>query len=141
MPARVRLSAPPLPQLVVPVIPAIGMRSTGAPLDHVLLLLGAFLGLAAWSWWWLQVVLEKDELVLRRWGRREIRWAEVQAVTAESELGTARVRVWLSGGRAVTLPVPTTTFGLGRRRFERQYHQIGRWWLAHRGADWAPEVR
>jgi hypothetical protein len=136
-PERVRMHGPVLSQ-VFPVgyLPLL-MLVSGLPLAHVVALLAIMAGLATVSWWHVRVVLEPDALVVRQLRRRSIPWASVQGIAAERHLGTWRVRVWLPEGRSIVLPAPST-FLLGRPRFERRFHVIGRWWLAHRGPDWTP---
>jgi hypothetical protein len=41
--------------------------------------------------------------------------------------------LWIEGGYRVPLRAPVMALpGVGRRRFEQDFHTIGRWWLAHR---------
>lgn len=106
------------------------------------------------TWLWIALLLLLPGIALQRWfgitltptharihnlRRRSIAWADVQAITDEPFFGVHRVLLWTADGRRIPLRAPMTTLGrLGWRRFERDYHQIGRWWLTHRGPNWTP---
>ncbi len=70
--------------------------------------------------------------------RRSIPWQDVQAVIHHSRQGTWGVRLILERGKPVTLRAPTTGWGFGAADYERDFHRIGQWWLAHRGESWRP---
>lgn len=70
--------------------------------------------------------------------RRDIPWHQVQAVVRSQLFGSWRVRLILENGDKVTLRAPTTFFEWGCAEYERDFHQIGQWWLAHRGESWLP---
>ena len=75
---------------------------------------------------------------LRGLRRRRIPCEQVQAVVPYSVLGSRMVRLYLPGGVAVRLRAPATLWTMGNEAFERDYHRIGQWWLAHRGPEWQP---
>ena len=71
--------------------------------------------------------------------RKRIPWARVQAISDEWYLGSKRVILWTDDGQRIPLHAPVTLLGnVGRWRFDRDFHRIGYWWLAHRGPDWRP---
>jgi len=70
--------------------------------------------------------------------RHHIRWDQVQAVYCFTQLGSDRVRLVLENGQHVNLRAPSTWLGLGTAEYERDFHRIGQWWLAHRGQSWRP---
>jgi hypothetical protein len=83
------------------------------------------------------VDLTSESAIVRRVRRRIVPWPEVQAVLRVS--GAWRVQLILESGEAVTLLAPRlTVWGSGRAEFERDFHRIGQWWLAHRGGSWHP---
>ena len=84
------------------------------------------------------VTLTQSAAVVHGLRRRIIPWAGVQAVQIESFLGSRTVVIYEAGGRRTRLRAPITGFLNWDRGFEEKFHTIGRWWLAHRGADWAP---
>ena len=72
--------------------------------------------------------------------RQSIPWRHVQAVLRHDQLGVGRVSLVLESGRRVGLRAPTTFLGLGGAEYERDFHRIGQWWLAHRGESWSPTL-
>jgi len=70
--------------------------------------------------------------------RRSIPWQEVQAVVRQGRGGSSGVRLILEHGKPVTLRAPTTMWGLGAAQFDRDFHRIDQWWLAHRGESCRP---
>jgi hypothetical protein len=82
--------------------------------------------------------LTRESAVVRGLRRRSIPWPDVQAVLLHDQRGAGRVSLVLEGGERVTLRAPTTFLGLGGARYERDFHRIGQWWLAHRGESWHP---
>jgi hypothetical protein len=92
---------------------------------------------------WLQrrncVVLRTGELTVRSGLRAHVmRARDVQAVTLERFLGSRTVKVWLADGSYHRAAVAGRTRGLFRQNFDGDYHLIGDWWLANRGANWQP---
>lgn len=108
-------------------------RPPGSLLAMLLLVLPAF-ALNRW----FGITLTPSHAVVNNLRRRKVSWSDVQAVTTENLLGAWRTVLWTSTER-VPLRAPMTFIGsLGAERFERDFHAIGQWWLAHRGADWQP---
>jgi hypothetical protein len=70
--------------------------------------------------------------------RQSIPWKDVQAVVQYQRSGTWVVRLILESGKPVTLAAPATWSGFGGAQYERDFHRIGQWWLAHRGEAWGP---
>ena len=70
--------------------------------------------------------------------RRHVRWDQVQAVQCFRQLGTDRVCLVLENGQVVNLRAPSISWGLSAARYERDFHRIGQWWMAHRGQSWRP---
>jgi hypothetical protein len=86
-------------------------------------------------------VLRSGELTVRSGLRaHDLRAADVQAVTLERVSGTRMVKLWLVDGSYHRVVVAGRTQGLLRQSFDRDYHLIGEWWLANRGAHWQPSV-
>lgn len=84
------------------------------------------------------VTLTQSAAVVHNLARRTIPWADVQAIQIESSLGTRTVVIYEASGRRTRLRAPITGFLSWDRTFEEKFHPIGRWWLDHRGPDWAP---
>jgi hypothetical protein len=82
------------------------------------------------------VILDPEVARVNGLRRQVVPWRRVQAVSTESMLGTRRVVLWTDDGGRIPLRAPTATIFGGR--FDVKFHQIGQWWLAHRGADWKP---
>jgi hypothetical protein len=70
--------------------------------------------------------------------RHTIRWADIQAIQVEGYLGSRAIVIYRTDGSRVRLRAPITGFLAWDRRFDEKFHTIGRWWLDHRGAGWAP---
>jgi hypothetical protein len=90
---------------------------------------------------WIQtfgVDLTRKCAVVRGIRRQSIPWQHVQAVLPFEQLGTGRVCLVLESGQRVNLRAPSSFMGLGGARYERDFHRIGQWWLAHRGQGWRP---
>jgi hypothetical protein len=84
---------------------------------------------------WFGITLTPVMAVVHNVRRRQLRWSDIAAVTQQSFFGSRRVVLWTNDGRRTALRVPIMAFpGLVRRPFDHDYHLIGRWWLAHRGA-------
>jgi hypothetical protein len=86
----------------------------------------------------LGVDLTRESAILCGFRQRRVPWREVQAVVRHGRRGTWRVRLILRSGPPVNLPAPTKTLALGAVQFDRDFHRIDQWWLAHRGQSWRP---
>lgn len=86
----------------------------------------------------LGVTLTPREARVHNLRRRVVPWSEVQAVVPDTELWTRRVVLITETGERIGLRAPTSYWGMNRAGYERDYHRIGQWWLAHRGVDWTP---
>lgn len=86
----------------------------------------------------LGVDLTRESANLHGSRRRSVPWQEVQAVVRYGRGGSTGVRLILEHGKPVTLRAPTTMWGLGAAQFDRDFHCIDQWWLAHRGESWRP---
>ncbi|MFE7712274.1 hypothetical protein ACFU6I_42485 [Streptomyces sp. NPDC057486] len=84
------------------------------------------------------ITLTQSAAVVHNLTRRTIPWADVQAIQVESFFGARTVVIYEAGGRRTRLRAPITGFLNWDRTFEEKFHVIGRWWLYHRGPDWAP---
>jgi hypothetical protein len=114
-----------------------GMRESPEFSTWRLVLGFAFLAEALWVRSF-GIDLTRESAIVRGVRRRSIPWQEVQAVLCHSQLGSGRVSLVLENGTRLTLRAPTTYLGIGRARYERDFHRIGQWWLAHRGESWRP---
>jgi hypothetical protein len=90
-----------------------------------------------WGMTW-GVDLMPESANVRGIRRRSIPWREVQAVLRYEQAGATSVRLILENGKPVTLRAPARLWGLGGAAYDRGFHQIGQWWLAHRGESWRP---
>ncbi|MFD4503304.1 hypothetical protein [Streptomyces sp. NPDC058457] len=86
----------------------------------------------------LGVTLTPSAAIVHNLRRRTVPWSNVQAIQIESLLGSRTVVIYEAGGRCTRLRAPITGFLSWDRSFEEKFHTIGRWWLDHRGPDWAP---
>ncbi|MFJ5900631.1 hypothetical protein ACIQFZ_35655 [Streptomyces sp. NPDC093064] len=84
------------------------------------------------------VTLTQSAAIVHNLRRRTIPWSNVQAIRMGSLFGSRTVVIYEAGGRGTRLRAPITGFLSWDRRFEEKFHTIGRWWLDHRGPDWAP---
>jgi hypothetical protein len=84
------------------------------------------------------VDLTRGCAIVRGFRRRVVPWHEVQAVVHHRRQGAWGVRLILESGKPVMLRAPTTYCGLGVAGYERDFDQIGQWWLACRGESWRP---
>lgn len=84
------------------------------------------------------ITLTPSAAVVHNLRRRTIPWSDVQAIRVESSLGSRAVVIYEANGRRTCMRAPTTGFPNWDRSFEEKFHTIGRWWLDHRGPDWAP---
>jgi hypothetical protein len=101
------------------------------------LILGG-LGVAAALWArTLGVDLTGESANLVGFRRRSVPWQEVQAVVRYGR-GSMGVRLILENGKRVTLRAPRTDGISGAAQFDRDFHRIDQWWLAHRGGSWRP---
>lgn len=98
---------------------------------------GVLVAVSLWTLTW-GVDLTPQSADLRGFRRRSIPWQEVQAVIRDEQLGSRTVRLVPEHGKPVRLRAPTSTWGLGRAAYERDFDRIGQWWLAHRGESWRP---
>jgi hypothetical protein len=109
------------------------LQADSAPAVHftiIVMLVALLFGLNCW----FGITLTPVMAVVHNVRRRQLPWSEIVAVTQQSYFGSRRVVLWTNDGRRTALRVPIMAFpGLGRRRFDHDYHLIGRWWLAHRG--------
>jgi hypothetical protein len=87
------------------------------------------------------VTLTQSTAIVHNLRRRSIQWADVQAIHIEPYCGTRTVVIYEVGGRRTRLRAPLTGFLSRDREFDEKFHTIGRWWLDHRGPDWAPVPR
>ncbi|MFF9123699.1 hypothetical protein ACF09J_10420 [Streptomyces sp. NPDC014889] len=137
------------PQRLLPVLPSlIGMTFQvpfwldGAPfapaLATGLLVWGLLLCSALIISRLFGVTLTPSAAIVHNFRRRTIPWSNVQAIQIESLFGSRTVVIYEAGGRRTRLRAPITGFLNWDRGFEAKFHTIGRWWLAHRGPDWAP---
>jgi hypothetical protein len=121
-----------------PILFAISTR-TGDPLGPApFWTLGAVIvATSLWSLTW-GVDLTPESANLRWTRRRSIPWQEVQAVVRYDQTGSSLVPLTLEDGKRVTLRAPTRVWGLGGAAYDRDFHRIDQWWLAHRGESWRP---
>ena len=90
-----------------------------------------------WAMTW-GVDLTPESANVRGIRRRSIPWREVQAVLRYEQAGSTSVRLILENGKPATLRAPMRFLGLGGAAYDRDFHQIGQWWLSHRGESWRP---
>jgi hypothetical protein len=113
--------------------------SHGLLLVAILLLWSVFVAFVITVGAWSGVNLTPMELEIHSLHRRQIPWANVQAITTGRYLGGERVIVWTDRGERIPLLIPGASIsGGGPATFEKQYHLIGQWWLGHRGPWWQP---
>jgi len=94
---------------------------------------------AAEALWFGIAVLEltPEAANLGGFRRQSIPWQDVQDVVRYRRLGAWTVRLLVpESGRPALLRVPASTWGLGGQEYDRDFHQIEQWWLAHRGESW-----
>lgn len=84
------------------------------------------------------ITLTPSAAVVRNLRRRTIPWVSVQSVRVERIMGGRFVALYEADGRRTRLRAPMTGFLQRDRDFERKFHTVGQWWLAHRGNDWVP---
>jgi hypothetical protein len=113
--------------------------TTGRPWTGILGLVTGCISVAN-AFWFREfgVDLTPETANIRGLRHRSVPWGEVQAVVHHRRLDTWCVRLILESGEPVTLRAPTTSWGFGRVDYERDFHRIGQWWLAHRGESWRP---
>jgi len=106
---------------------------------------------SAWFWLVLGCAMVVEALWLRTRGidltdesavllgvrRRTIAWRDVHAVVRRRKFGTWVVQVVPASGKPVTLRAPTT-WGMAVPEYERDFHRIEQWWLAHRSSPESP---
>ena len=87
--------------------------------------------------WWQGIALTHTEAVVYNLTRKRVPWADIQAVALEGRFRfSKRVVLWSHEHGRVNVPNVVASVGSRRGRVEDLYHQIGQWWLEHRGADW-----
>jgi len=85
------------------------------------------------------VDLTPEAAIVRSFRRQTIAWSDLQGVVSTQRFGGAWVIQFVPAqGRPITLRAGTSWFGFGVATHVRQFHQVGQWWLAHRGPDWRP---
>lgn len=85
---------------------------------------------------WLRTLgteLASERVVIRGIRRRELPWRDVADVVRHRRLGTWLVQLVRTDGVRIVLRAPTTYWGVGQGRYERDFQRIRQWWLAHRG--------
>jgi hypothetical protein len=108
------------------------------PLDGPYWLIIGGLGVAAALWArTLGVDLTGESANLRGFRRRSVPWQEVQTVVRYGN-GSMGVRLILEDGKRMRLRAPRTDGIFGAAQFDRDFHRIDQWWLAHRGESWRP---
>jgi hypothetical protein len=80
---------------------------------------------------WCGLTLTQDAAIVRRIGRRTIRWADVSGVEVERRMGTTTVVLYESGGRRTRLRAPITGFLQKDKSFPAKAETIRTWWLQH----------
>jgi hypothetical protein len=112
-----------------------GDRFGAVPLGGALLALLLTIALAVR----FRVELRPDELRVVGWSRRVIPWSRVQSVQpATGSWFTLKPTTVYDGHIPVPLRPLTPTWPWASKRPDPRYHQIGEYWLAHRGAAWLP---
>lgn len=81
---------------------------------------------------WAGLVLTDTHAVVRGLTVRRIPWSAISGVGQQAYFGSDRLVLWTTDGRAIRTRAPITTLGIGHQAFQRSYHTIGQWWLAHR---------
>ncbi|MDX2648841.1 hypothetical protein PV341_35810 [Streptomyces sp. PA03-1a] len=87
------------------------------------------------------VTLTPSAAVVHNLRRRTVRWADVQGIWVESNMGVRRVVIREADGRLTRLRAPVTGFMSQDAAFEEKFRTIGEWWLHHRGPEWVPLSR
>ncbi|MET9877373.1 hypothetical protein ABZZ36_22460 [Actinacidiphila glaucinigra] len=87
------------------------------------------------------VTLTPTAAVVHNPRRRTIRWADVQGIWVESNMGVRQVVICEAGGRLTRLRAPATGLLYQDAAFEEKFRTIGEWWLRHRGPQWTPLPR
>jgi hypothetical protein len=128
--------------LLIPAVFLINPTFVDDPLGQVLTLglrcmWVLLVGTTVWGLTW-GVDLTPESANVRGIRRRNIPWREVQAVLRNEQAGSTSVRLILENGKPATLRAPARLWGLGGAAYDRDFHQIGQWWLAHRGESWRP---
>ncbi|MET8331637.1 hypothetical protein [Streptomyces sp. NPDC005181] len=113
-------------------------KPTGAEIAESLGMWGATLFVMLIVGQYVGVTLTESTAIVHNLRRRTIRWSNVQAIRVEPFQGIRTVVLYEASGRRTRLRAPITGFLNWDRGFEEKFHTIGRWWLEHRGPDWAP---
>jgi hypothetical protein len=106
--------------------------------DKFYVILGSIMLVEAWWLATFGVDLTPELARIRGLRRRNVPWNDVQAVIPCERFGSRVVQLILENGESVMMRAPSTSLGVGRARYERDYNRIGQWWLAHRGESWRP---
>lgn len=97
-----------------------------------------YLGVGFLVWWrWTGVDLGPTGFRRRGLLGNAAYWAAVEAVTLHRGRFGAWPVIWLKNGERIALR-EFNCFPFGSAGAERAYHQIGQWWLGHRGPGWRP---
>jgi len=75
--------------------------------------------------------------IVRGFRRRNVPWQEVQEVISHVKSnGTSVVGLILENGESVMPQAPTSLWRKYDAQYERDFHRIDQYWLAHRGESW-----
>ena len=81
--------------------------------------------------------LSPQHAIVRGFRRRNVPWREVQEVISDTKSnGTSQVGLILENGESVMLRAPTSLWRKYDAQYERDFHRIDQYWLAHRGGSW-----
>ena len=85
------------------------------------------------------VDLTPQHAIVRGFRQRDVPWQEVQEVVSHTKSnGTSEVGLILENGESVMLRAPTSLWRKYDAQYERDFHCIDQYWLAHRGGSWHP---
>jgi hypothetical protein len=85
------------------------------------------------------VDLTPQHAIVRGFRQRDVPWQEVQeVVSCKKWNGTSVVGLILTTGESVMLRAPTSFWREGDRQYERDFHRIDQYWLAHRWESFHP---
>ena len=100
------------------------------PLPLVLLYVALVVASVAFQRW-AGLVLTPTHAVVRGLRVRRIPWSKITGVGQQNVFGADRIVLWVEDGRTVRTRAPYAAFGIGYNAFQRKFHTIGQWWLAH----------
>jgi hypothetical protein len=87
--------------------------------------------------WNSGVDLSPEHAIVRGFRRRNVPWREVQEVISHTKSnGTSEVGLILENGESVMLRAPTSFWRKYDDQYERDFHCLDQYWLAHRGGSW-----